>query len=134
MKNKKKKSRKEGIFPKGLVHGFDEKLAIFPSFYFRQKGQHSVFQDILERKKRLSTLKKQQVKRSQKIGNFRKGHSPWSWSKKGNCSILFIFGKIGQKNVFRDILQRKTSFKDIKNSNVKKSKNWDFSKGVSPWF
>ena len=37
MKNKKKKSRKEGIFPKGLVHGFDEKLAIFPSSYFRQK-------------------------------------------------------------------------------------------------
>ena len=54
--------------------------------------------------------------------------------KKGNCSILFIFGKIGQENVFHDILQRKTSLKDIKNSNLKKTKNWDFSKGVSRWF
>ena len=49
--------------------------------------------------------------------------------KKGNCSFLFIFGKIGQKNVFHDILQRKTSFKDIKNRNLRKSKNWDFSNG-----
>ena len=35
-KNKKLKKVKKGIFPKGLVHGFDEKLAIFPSFYFRE--------------------------------------------------------------------------------------------------
>ena len=30
-------SRKIGIFPKGLVHGFGQKLAIFPSFYLSQK-------------------------------------------------------------------------------------------------
>ena len=33
-KKKLKKSRKIEIFPKGLVHGFGPKLAIFPAFLF----------------------------------------------------------------------------------------------------
>ena len=39
--NKKKstKSRKIDIFPKGLTHGFAQKLVIFPSFFFRQYRQ-----------------------------------------------------------------------------------------------
>ena len=55
---------------------------------------------------------------------------------------LFILGKIGQENVFYDILERKNAFLDYKNIKLKKWKNWDFSnrktwdffKGVSPWF
>ena len=35
---------------------------------------------------------------------------------------------MGMENVFHEIIERKTSFKDYKNSNSKKSKNWDFSK------
>ena len=31
-KNKRLKSGKIGIFPRGLVHGFGQKLVIFPSF------------------------------------------------------------------------------------------------------
>ena len=30
------KSRKIDIFPKGLTHGFGLKMAIFPTFFFRQ--------------------------------------------------------------------------------------------------
>ena len=33
-KNKKLKSRKITIFPKGLTHGFDPKMEIFPTFLF----------------------------------------------------------------------------------------------------
>ena len=33
-----------------------------------------------------------------------------------------------------DILERRNAFLDYKNEMSKKSKNWDFSKGVSPWF
>ena len=36
--------------------------------------------------------------------------------------------------MFYDILDRKNAFLDYKNINLKKSKNWDFSKGVSPRF
>ena len=47
---------------------------------------------------------------------------------------VFILGKIGQENVFHDILDRKNAFLDYKNIKLKKSKNWDFSKGISPCF
>ena len=33
-KNNKLKKSKSEIFPKGLTHGFGQKLAIFPSFFF----------------------------------------------------------------------------------------------------
>ena len=47
---------------------------------------------------------------------------------------LFFLGNIGQENVFYNILKRKNAFLGHKNSKLKKSKNWDFSKGVNPWF
>ena len=48
---------------------------------------------------------------------------------------MFLFlGKIRQENVFEDILRRKKAFSDSKIKKLKKSKNQDFSKGVSPWF
>ena len=39
----------------------------------------------------------------------------------------FFLGNRGQENVFYDILERKSK-------KFKKSKNWDFSKQVNPWF
>ena len=47
---------------------------------------------------------------------------------------VFIFGKIRQENAFDIILERKKVFLDSKIKKLKKSKNQDFSKGVSPWF
>ena len=47
---------------------------------------------------------------------------------------IFFSGNIGQENVFYDILERKNAFVDYKINKFKKSKNWDFSKGVNPWF
>ena len=47
---------------------------------------------------------------------------------------LFFLGNIGQENIFYDILKRKNAFLGYKNKRFKKSKNWNFSKGVNPWF
>ena len=47
---------------------------------------------------------------------------------------LFFLGNIGCKNVFYDILERKIAFLGYKNKKLKNSKNWDFSKGVSPFW
>ena len=47
---------------------------------------------------------------------------------------LFFLGKIGQKNVFYDILERIKAFLGYENKKLKKSKNLHFSKGVNPWF
>ena len=50
-------------------------------------------------------------------------------------SHAFCLGNIGQENVFYDILeQTKNAFLGYKNKKFKKSKNWHFPKGVSPWF
>ena len=46
----------------------------------------------------------------------------------------FFFSNIGQENLFYDILERKNALLRYKNKKFKKSKNWYFSKGVSPWF
>ena len=42
--------------------------------------------------------------------------------------------KIGEENVFENILERQKAFPDYKNKKLKKWKSWDFFKGVSPWF
>ena len=47
---------------------------------------------------------------------------------------VFILVKIGQENVLDDILEWIKTFLDYENTKLKKSKNWDFSEGVSPWF
>ena len=47
---------------------------------------------------------------------------------------LFFLGKIRQKKVFGNVLDRKLAFLDYKNMDLKKSQNWQFSKVVSPWF
>ena len=36
--------------------------------------------------------------------------------------------------MFYDILERRNGFLGSKNSKLKKWKNWDFCKGVNPWF
>ena len=36
--------------------------------------------------------------------------------------------------MFYDILEQENAFPAYKNKKLKKSKNWDFSKGVNPWF
>ena len=48
-------------------------------------------------------------------------------------NFLFL-GNIDQENVFYHILEQKNAFLGYKNQKLKKSKNWDFSKGVNPWF
>ena len=47
---------------------------------------------------------------------------------------LFLKDNRLQENVFYDILERKNAFLGYKNTKLKKSKNGDFSRGVSPWF
>ena len=43
-----------------------------------------------------------------------------------------MVGQIGQENVFNGILEKKLS--RLLNRNLKKWKNSDSSKGISPWF
>ena len=126
------KSPKIDIFPKGLTHGFGPKKAIFPTCVFLGKiGQENVFDDILKRKNAFLGYKNRKFKKS-KNWHFSKGVNPWYWSKNGHFCNFFFVGNIGKENVFYDILERKNGFLGYKNKNLKKTKNWHFSKGVNP--
>ena len=54
-----------------MVHGFDIKFEIFPSYYFWQNQKENVFDNILERKKLYYTIKHKRLK-NPKIGIFPK--------------------------------------------------------------
>ena len=72
--------------------------------------------------------------KNQKIGIFLKG-LVHGFGQKYEVCPSFNFCKRVEKNVFLTIfLRKKKSFKDYKNEKLKKRKNWDFSKGFSPWF
>ena len=64
--------------------------------------------------------------------HFSKGVNPWFWSTKLSSLQGFFLGNIGQENIFYDILERKKACLGYKNKKFKKSKNWQFSKGVNP--
>ena len=56
IKTKSSKTRKIDIFPKGLTHGLDPKMAIFPTFFFRQYRKRKCFLGYSRTEKRLSRL------------------------------------------------------------------------------
>ena len=107
-------------------------MAIFSSFFLGNIGQENVFYDSPERKNAFLSYKIKKFKKS-KNWDFSKGVNPWFWSKKGHFPC-FLLGNIGQEKVFYDILEQKNVFLGCKNQKFKKWKNWDFSKGVNPWF
>ena len=54
--------------------------------------------------------------------------------KNGQFFYLFILGKIGQQNVFYDILERKIALLDYKNKKFNSLKSLKIGIFYSPWF
>ena len=95
-------------------------------------GQENVFYDILERKNAFLGYRNKNFKKS-KHWHFSKGVNPRFGPKMAIFQTFFL-GNKGKENVFYVILERKIAFLGYKNKNFKKSKHWQFSKGVNPWF
>ena len=110
-----------------------QKWLSYQLFLLDNKGQKSTLYDILERKNGFLGYKNKRLKKS-KNWHFSKVRNPWFWSKNGHFSNFCFSGKIGQAKVFCDMVERKNAFPGYKNTKLKKSKNWHFSKGVHPWF
>ena len=110
-----------------------QKRPFFQLFFLGNIGQENVFYDILERKNAFLGYKNKKFKKAINR-DFSKEVNPWFWSKNCHFSNFLFLGHIGQENVFYDILERKNAFLGYKNKTFKKSMNWDFSKGVNPWF
>ena len=64
IKTRCSRSRQIDSFPKRLNHGFGPKMAIFPTFFFRQYRQGKYLLRYSKTKKRPSRLKKQEVLKS----------------------------------------------------------------------
>ena len=119
------------IFPKGLVHGFGQKLTIFPFLFLAIKARKMCF-SIFENEKTCFLAIKTRISKSGKIAIF--PGIAHSFGQKLAIFPAFFSGSIGQENEFYDILERKHAFLGCKHKTFKKWKNCHFSKGVSPWF
>ena len=105
-KNKKFKKSKNWCFSNGVNTSFLDKNGLFWNFFFLGKiGQENVFYYNLERKNAFLGYKNKKFKKSKNC-HFSKGVNPWFWYKNGHFSNFFL-GKIGQENVFYDILDGK---------------------------
>ena len=121
IKTRSSKSQKIEIFPKGLAHGFGQKMPIFPCLFLGNIGQKNVFYNIPERKNAFLAHKKKSSKR-RKMEIFPKGLANGFGQKRAIFPCLF-FSNIGQENVFYNILEQKNAFLAYKNKKFKKSKN-----------
>ena len=72
-KNKKFKSHKIGIFPKGLAHGFGPKMAIFPTIFFQAIQARKMSFMIFQIEKTPFQAIKTRSPKSRKIDIFPKG-------------------------------------------------------------
>ena len=89
-KNKKFKKRKMDFFPKGLTHGFSPKMAIFPTFFFRQFSPGNCLLWYSRAKNAFLGIKNKKFKKS-KNWHFSKGVNPVIWTKNGLSSKVFFF-------------------------------------------
>ena len=110
-----------------------QKWPFWTFFFSGIIGKENVFYDILQRKNAFLGNKNKKFKKS-KNWHFSKGVNIWFLSQNGHFSNFFLLGNISNENVFYDILKQKNAFLGYKNKKFKKSKNWQFSKGVNPWF
>ena len=88
-KNRKFKSQKIDIFPKGLTHGFSPKMANFPIFFFRQYRPRKCLLRYSRKKKAFLGYKNKKFKKSRN-SHFFQGVNPWFWSKSGHFRNFFF--------------------------------------------
>ena len=86
-----------------------------------------MFYDILEEKNAFLGCKNKELKQA-KNWDFPKGLVHRFGPKLPIFPSVYFLGNIGQDNVFYDILEGKSAFLCYKNKEVKKSKNWFWSK------
>ena len=122
IKTTSSKSRKNDIFPKGLTHMILVQKWPFFEFSFQPIKARKMSFTVFQNKKKILAYKNKKFKKS-KNSHFSKGVNPWFQSKNGHFYKFFFLAKMGQENVFYDILERKNAFLGYKNKKFKKSKN-----------
>ena len=134
-KPKLPKEAKIDIFPKGLTHGFNQKMAFFQPFLFSAIQFRKMSFTIFQNGKTTFYTIKTRSSRSREIHIFSKGLTHGFGPIMVIFLSLFFLGNIGHENVFYDILERKNAFLGYKIKKFKKSKKFDiFPKGLTHGF
>ena len=109
IKNEKvKKVGESGFFSKGLVHGFGQKYEIFPPFYFRLNRPGKCVCLYSRKEKGVFRPSNHRLKKLEILVLFFPKLLLHGFGQKFEFFPIFNFkGKIGQENVFDDILERK---------------------------
>ena len=108
IKTRSSKSRKIDIFPKGLTHGFDLKMAAFPTFIFQAVQARKMSFTRFQSEKTLYQAIKTRSLNTRNIDIFAKSLTHDFGPKMALIPTFFI--RQCQENVFYDILERKNAF------------------------
>ena len=107
-----------------------QKWPFFQFFLLGNRGQQTIFYQILEPKNAFLGYKKKSSK-SRKIDIFPKGLTHGLAPNMAIFKTFFFLGNIGQENVCYDILKRKTPLKAIKTRSSKSRKIDIFPRGLT---
>ena len=122
-------------FPKGLVHGFCQKLKILFLFSFSVKQLKTRCFVTFSIENLPTQTRKTMILKSRKLAFFLRGQA-MVFGQKQETMFLFTFLAILSKTKCFVSLQIEIQPFKTKNASIQKKKmeNWHFSKGVSPWF
>ena len=110
-----------------------QKWPFLEFFFLGNIGQENIFYDILEGKNAFQSYKNKKFTQS-KNWHFSKGVNPLFCSNNGHFSNIFFFGRYRGGKCLLWYSRRKNAFLSYKNKRFKPLKNWNFFKGVNPWF
>ena len=122
-KNKKLKISKNRNFSKRVNPWFWSKNGHFSNFFFQAKWARKMSFTIFQNGKMPLQAIKTRSSKIRKIDILFKGVNPSFWFKNAHFSNYFFLGKMGQENIFYDILQRNNAFLGYKNEKFKKWEN-----------
>ena len=122
IKTRSPKSRKIDIFPKGLTHGFDPKMAIFPTFFFQAIQARKMSFTIFQNEKTTFQAIKTTSSKSRKIEIFPKGLTHGFGPKMAFFPTFFLQAIQARKMSFPIFQNEKTSYQAIKTRSSKSRK------------
>ena len=134
IKTRSTKSRKIDIFPKGLTHGFAQKLAIFPCLFFQAIQVRKLCFMIFYIKKTLFQAIKTRSLKSQKIDIFPKGLTHRFPQKLAIFPSFFFQAIQARKMCFMAFQNEETPFQAIKIRSSKSRIIEIFPKGLTHCF
>ena len=134
IKKRSSKSRKIEIFPKGLTHGFGQKMAIFPClFFFPIQARKMCFTLFQNKKTSFQPIRKRSSK-SRKIKIFPKWLTHGFGQKMAIFPCFFFFAIYARKMCFTIFQNKQTTFQPIKTTRSKSREIEIFPKGLTHGF